>query len=257
MAESTEYPLPPLAAFCAAMKILGKADANLISMATNRGNPAFAAAEESARDWLLKQTSQGAKETLSANIAFWLDDGQKACLFANLVATYFCDGGEPGREVVSSIEDVLGLHSADARAVVEGMESLFNIKMVERDEDWPPVLASLLALSEADEDFSEAEKDYLGRFNAPAGAMENARKLLEESAAAGVLDDARRLPSRTKRYLTANLTGLMLVDGRWLGTEQELVDQFANKLFISRREMENQMKAAYCLFNFSVFGGDA
>ncbi|MBO34681.1 MAG: hypothetical protein CMO64_00600 [Verrucomicrobiales bacterium] len=251
VSNTKEGQLSALSTFCAAIQVYGNPGASLVSLEINRGNQSFDEADKAAAEWVANQSDAAA--TLNGVLHEWLNSEQLTCLFANLLAAHASDDGKIGSDEGDRIRELIGVDRGDAKMVFEAVETVFNKESVEDDDDWPIVLAGLLALGKVDQELSPAEETYLRLMDAPVGALDKAREMLATSGPDGVLEEARRLPSRAKRFLTSNLVALMLADGQWSGSEQELVEQFGKKFFITTREIENLVKATYCLFNFSVF----
>ena len=181
-----------------------------------------------------------------------LEDNQCACLFANIVNLCIQDGRVTGRSFVSSSRDNLRLERADARDLEEAIEARYQTGRVFRDDDeWAAFCAGLIAMAEADNDPTAAEEAYLNQAVENQDHIEAGRKLLEEGDAIGA--KLARFSSRQKKCLAAHALSIMLIDGDWKGSEQEVMEKLNDQMHLSRFDAEKLMKGIHSLYNVSVF----
>jgi len=181
-----------------------------------------------------------------------LEDNQCACLFANIVNLCIQDGRVTGRSFVSSSRDNLRLERADARDLEEAIEARYQTGRVFRDDDeWAAFCAGLIAMAEADNDPTAAEEAYLNQAVENQDHIEAGRKLLEEGDATGA--KLARFSSRQKKCLAAHALSIMLIDGDWKGSEQNVMDNLLELMHLAKRDAEILMKGIHSLYNVSVF----
>ena len=182
-----------------------------------------------------------------------LDGPQSACLFANLVSKLHGTKSPMNPKNSSELEKLLKIYGPDAGDLIRSVESLLAHDTIKNDEQWELCCAALLALSGSDDEQSIEEEQFLEWFALEKSHVDAGRKILNDLKSEGVLAKIYRLNSRQKRFLAANLFALMLCDGSWRPNEQEKLDEFTDKLHISRSEIESLLKATYTMFNLSVF----
>jgi len=182
-----------------------------------------------------------------------LDGPQSACLFANLASVVLRDEDRDKSRLLDEISNLLRIYVSDAREMRRSIEMLCAHDAISDDDQWQICCAALISLSAVDGEESEAESRYIKLFAPSASIIDAGTKQFDELKAEGIIEKVYRLNSRQKRFLAANLFAMMFVDGKWSGREQEMLDEFANKLFISRSELEKLLKASYTMFNLSVF----
>ena len=181
-----------------------------------------------------------------------LEDNQCACLFANIVNLCIKDGRVTERSFVSSSRDNLRLERADARDLEEAIEARYQTGRVFRDDDeWAAFCAGLIAMAEADNDPTSPEEAYLKLAVENQNHIEAGRKLLEEDDAIGA--KLARFSSRQKKCLAAHALSIMLIDGDWKGSEQEMMEKLNDQMHLSRFDAEKLMKGIHSLYNVSVF----
>ena len=180
-----------------------------------------------------------------------LDDAQSGCLFANLVNLTITDGRVRNRPLVELAAKTLRMERDSARDVQEALEARFQPNAFRDDEEWAIFCAVLLAMAEADEEVTQSENAYLQHFVPDLKHIEEGKKFLEEKA--DTLDDkVARLSSRQKRYLTAHAIGMMLIDGDYKGTEQELLESLSDQMSLAQFDQDRLLKGLYALYNVSV-----
>ncbi len=180
-----------------------------------------------------------------------LDDAQSACLFANIVNLTITDGRVRDRSLVELAAETLRLDRDSARDVTETLEARFQPNAFRDDEEWTLFCAVLLAMTAADEKVTQSETAYLQRFVPDLKHIEEGKKFLEENA--DTLDDkVARLSSRQKRCLTAHAIGMMLIDGDYTGTEQELLESLSEQMSLTQYDQDRLLKGLYALYNVSV-----
>ena len=180
-----------------------------------------------------------------------LDDAQSACLFANIVNLTITDGRVRDRSLVELATKTLRLDRDSARDVTEALEARFQQNAFRDDEEWALFCAVLLAMAAADEEVAQSETAYLQRFVPDLKHIEEGKKFLEGKA--DTLDDkVARLSSRQKRCLTAHAIGMMLIDGDYTGTEQELLESLSDKMSLAQFDQDRLLKGLYALYNVSV-----
>jgi len=181
-----------------------------------------------------------------------LEDNQCACLFANIVNLCIQDGRVTRRSFVSSSRDNLRLEWADARDLEEAIQARYQTGRVFRDDDeWATFCAGLIAMAEADNDPTAAEEAYLNQAVENQDHIEAGRKLLEEGDATGA--KLARFSSRQKKCLAAHALSIMLIDGDWKGSEQNVMDNLLELMHLAKFDAEKLMKGIHSLYNVSVF----
>jgi len=180
-----------------------------------------------------------------------LDDAQSACLFANIVNLTITDGRVRDRSLVELAAETLRLDRDSARDVQEALEARFQPNAFRDDEGWALFCAALLAMAAADEEMTQSETAYLQRFVPDLKHIEEGKKFLKEKA--DTLDaKVARLSSRQKRCLTAHAIGMMLIDGDYKGTEQELLESLSGQMSLAQFDQDRLLKGLYALYNVSV-----
>ena len=181
-----------------------------------------------------------------------LEDNQCACLFANIVNLCIKDGRVTERSFVSSSRDNLRLERADARDLEEAIEARYQTGRVFRDDDeWAVFCAGLIAMVESDNNPTAPEEAYLKQAVENQNHIEAGRKLLEDDDAIGA--KLARFSSRQKKCLAAHALSIMLIDGDWKGSEQNVMDNLLEQMRLSKRDAEILMKGIHSLYNVSVF----
>jgi len=180
-----------------------------------------------------------------------LNDAQSACLFANIVNLTISDGRVRDRALVELAAETLRLERESARDVQEALEMRFQSNVFREDDEWALFCAVLLAMAEADNQVVKSEIAYLQRFVPNLEHIEAGKRLLEEKA--DTLDDAvARLSTRQKRCLTAHAIGMMLIDGQYKGTEQEILEALADQMSMAQNDQDRLLKGLFALYNVSV-----
>ena len=181
-----------------------------------------------------------------------LEDNQCACLFANIVNLCIQDGRVTERSFVSSSRDNLRLEWADARDLEEAIEARYQTgREFRNDDEWAAFCAGLIVMSEADNDTTILEEDYLKRFVKDQSHIEAGRAMLEDGDQISTL--LARLNSRQKKCLAAHALSIMLIDGDWKGSEQNVMDSLLELMNLAKRDAEILMKGIHALYNVSVF----
>ena len=181
-----------------------------------------------------------------------LEDNQCACLFANIMNLCIKDGRVTERSFVSSSRDNLRLERADARDLEEAIEARYQTGRAFRDDDeWAVFCAGLIVVAEADNDPTSSEEAYLKHAVKNQNHIEAGRKLLEEDDAIGA--KLARFSSRQKKCLAAHALSIMLIDGDWKGSEQNVMDNLLELMHLAKRDAEILMKGIHSLYNVSVF----
>ncbi len=182
-----------------------------------------------------------------------LDDAQSACLFANIVNLSIADGRVRDRSLVELAAETLRLERDSARNVQEALEARFQSNAFRDDDEWALFCAVLIAMAGADDEVAKSETAYLQRFVPSLEHIEAGNRLLAEKAE--TLDEqVARLSTRQKRFLTAHVIGMMLIDGEYKGTEAELLEALADQMSLAQYDQERLLKGMYTLYNVSVLG---
>ncbi len=192
-------------------------------------------------------------EALKSLLPRVLDGPQSACLFANLVSKLHGAKSRMNPKNSSELEKLLKIYGPDASDLIRSVESLLAHDTVRSDDQWGLCCAALLVLSESDDEQSAQEEQFLEWFAPEKSHVDAGRKILDDLKSEGVLEKVYRFNSLQKRFLAANLFALMFCDSSWRSNEQEKLDEFTDKLHISRSEVENLLKATYTMFDLSVF----
>ena len=181
-----------------------------------------------------------------------LKDNQCACLFANIVNLSIKDGRVTERSFVSSSRDNLRMERTDARDLEEAIEARYQTGRVFRDDDeWAVFCAGLITMAEADNDPTSTEEAYLKQAVENQNHIKAGRKLLEDDDAIGA--KLARFSSRQKKCLAAHALSIMLIDGDWKGSEQNVMDNLLELMHLAKRDAEILMKGIHSLYNVSVF----
>ena len=181
-----------------------------------------------------------------------LEDNQCACLFANIVNLCIKDGRVTDRSFVSSSRDNLRLERADARDLEEAIEARYQTGRVFRDDDeWAVFCAGLITMAEADNDPTSTEEAYLKQAVENQNHIEAGRKLLEDDDAIGA--KLARFSSRQKKCLAAHAVSVMLIDGDWKGSEQDVLENLSSQMELKTSEAEKLLKGVHTLYNVRVF----
>ncbi|MBC8326870.1 MAG: hypothetical protein H8E27_14720 [Verrucomicrobia subdivision 3 bacterium] len=182
-----------------------------------------------------------------------LDDAQSACLFANIVNLSIADGRVRDRSLVELAAETLRLERDSARDVQEALEARFQSNAFRDDDEWALFCAVLIAMEGADGEVAKSETAYLQRFVPSLEHIEAGNRLLAEKAE--TLDDqVARLSTRQKRFLTAHVIGMMLIDGQYEGTEAELLEKLTDQMSLAQCDQDRLLKGLYTLYNVSVLG---
>ena len=180
------------------------------------------------------------------------EDNQCACLFANIVNLCIKDGRVTERGFVWESRDNLRLERSDASDVEEAIVARFQTGREFHDKDeWAAFCAGLIAMSEADNHTTTVEDAYLKRFVEDHSHIEAGRAMLEDGDEIGTL--LAGLNSRQKKCLAAHALSIMLIDGDWKGSEQEMMEKLNDQMHLSRFDAEKLMKGIHSLYNVSVF----
>jgi hypothetical protein len=144
------------------------------------------------------------------------------------------------------------LERADARDLEEAIKARYQTGRVFRDDDeWAAFCAGLIAMAEADNDPTAAEEAYLNQAVENQDHIEAGRKLLEEGDAIGA--KLARFSNRQKKCLAAHALSIMLIDGDWKGSEQNVMDNLLELMHLAKFDAEKLMKGIHSLYNVSVF----
>ena len=181
-----------------------------------------------------------------------LEDNQCACLFANIVNLCIKDGRVTERGFVWESRDNLRLERSDASDVEEAIVARFQTGREFHDKDeWAAFCAGLIAMSEADNHTTTMEDAYLKRFVEDHSHIEVGRAMLEDGDEIGTL--LAGLNSRQKKCLAAHAVSVMLIDGDWKGSEQDVLDNLSNQMELKKSEAEKLLKGVHTLYNVRAF----
>ncbi|MBR90600.1 MAG: hypothetical protein CMO66_04925 [Verrucomicrobiales bacterium] len=183
-----------------------------------------------------------------------LDEGQSACVFANLAGALAAEDSREGRAALRELGELLKINDRDGRDLVRSLECLASRDLLREREEWVGCTAVMIGLSAADGEEVGEESKWLEEFAGEAGVLTEARALLDERGKDDLIEKVEGLGSRQRNFLMANLMVLMFVDGKWSGEEQALLDECCEKLRVMSWEAEGQLKAIHTMFNLSVFG---
>ena len=128
----------------------------------------------------------------------------------------------------------------------------FQVDREFRDEDeWVTFCAGLIAIAEADKETAAAEDAYLKRIVEDHSHIESGKKLLKDSDE--IDEKLARFNNRQKKCLAAHALSIMLIDGDWKGSEQNVMDNLLELMHLAKRDAEILMKGIHSLYNVSVF----
>ena len=139
------------------------------------------------------------------------------------------------------------------RDLLRSVDSLTEKDTIREEEDRVAATALLLRLSSADGKECDSEQVFIKSIAGSEEALQAARALLSEQDEEATLKSAADLPSRARRQLAGHLFQLMFADGQWSGEEQALVDLAADKLYVSKSDLEDLLRATYAMYNLAVF----
>ena len=181
-----------------------------------------------------------------------LEDNQCVCLFANIVNLCIKDGRVTERGFVWESRDNLRLERSDASDVEEAIVARFQTGREFHDKDeWAVFCAGLIAMSEADNHTTTVEDDYLKHYAKDHSHIEAGRAMLEDSDEIGT--KLARFNTRQKKCLAAHAISIMLIDGDWKGSEQDVLDNLSNQMQLATCDAEKLLKGVHALYNVRVF----
>ena len=181
-----------------------------------------------------------------------LENNQCACLFANIVNLCIKDGRVTERGFVWESRDNLRLERTDANDLEDAIEARFQAGREFRDKDeWAAFCAGLIAMSKADNHTTTVEDAYLKRFVEDHSHIEAGRAMLEDGDEIGTL--LARLNSRQKKCLAAHAVSVMMIDGNWKGSEQDMLENLSRQMELKTSEGEKLLKGIHALYNVRVF----
>jgi len=241
--------LTPLAAVGATFSAWAPEGALPASFALLQDNPRWQDAMVRGKGWL----EAGDTDALKPLLAETLDGPQSACLYANMVSLFAAGDSAENKELLDDLRKVLQIDDGDARDLARSMQLLTGGDEIRKTEEWVLCAAALLVLSAADGKEAKKESKYLELLVPKPALIDDARKLFEELKPEEILEEIKRMGGRQRKFLAANLFAMMFADGEWHVEEQEQLDEFTDKLYITRSELEDLLKATYTMFNLSVF----
>jgi len=204
---------------------------------------------ELAKAWL-ENNDEAALRTTLPNV---LDGPQCVCLLANLAYLIGSRDNREGRRLVEDLGEELQVERSDVRDLLRSVDSLTEKDTIREEEDRVAATALLLRLSSADGKECDSEQVFIKSIAGSEEALQAARALLSEQDEEATLKSAADLPSRARRQLAGHLFQLMFADGQWSGEEQALVDLAADKLYVSKSDLEDLLRATYAMYNLAVF----
>jgi uncharacterized tellurite resistance protein B-like protein len=239
MSETT---LTPLAAF----------EAALLTWAAEPARPAHLAQlpDRTKSEAWLKENDEAA---LRAALPTILDGPQCVCLLANLAFMIGHRENRDGRRLVEDLGEEFRVERSDVRDLLRSMDSLTEKDTLREEEDRIAATALLLLLSSADGRECGAEEVFLQEFAGSETALASARTIVQEQDEETILKNAADMPSRARRQLAGKLFQLMFSDGQWSDGEQALLDKAAGKLYVSRSDLENLLRATHAMYSLKVF----
>ena len=183
------------------------------------------------------------------------DDAQCGCLFANLSNLNIKDGRLQNRDLQREFVKALRIDVRDANDVVEAVKTLIQTpEYFHRHEDWDLFCAGLLAMANADQEFTSEEKAYLERYVPDLKHIEAGAKIVKEKIPSELGETLAELSSRQRRCLAAHSISIMFIDGSWKGSEQEFLELAIERMRIVQFDSDRLLKGLHTLFNVSVFG---
>lgn len=238
----SEISLTPLAALEGALR----------TWAAESARPAHLAQlpDKATADAWLKENDEAA---LRAALPTVLDGPQCVCLLANLAFLIGSRKNRDGRQLVEDLGEELMVERSDVRDLLRALDSLTEKDTFRKDEDRTTASAVLLLLSAVDGKECDTEQAFIREFAGSEEALSAALAIVSEQDEASILKSAANLPSRARRQLAGILFQLMFSDGQWSGEEQSLLDQAADKLYVSRSDLEDLLRATHAMHNLTVF----
>lgn len=204
---------------------------------------------EAAKAWL----ENNDEAALRAALPTVLNGPQCVCLLANLAYLIATRDNREGRRLVEDLGEELQVERSDVRDLLRSVDSLTEKNTIRDEEGRVTATALLLRLSSVDGKECEDEQVFLKKFAGTDEALQAARAMVSDEDEETILKSAADLPSRARRQLAGNLFQLMFADGQWSGEEQELADMAADKLYVSKSDLEDLLRATYAMYNLSVF----
>ena len=238
----SEISLTPLAAF----------EASLLTWAAELARPVHLSQlpdRTTAEAWL-KENDEAA---LRAALPTILDGPQSVCLLANFAFLIGQRENRDGRRLVEDLGEELRVERSDVRDLLRSMDSLTKKDTIREEEDRIAATALLLRLSSADGKECAAEQAFIQDFAGSETALATARTIVQEQDEDTILKNAADLPSRARRQLAGKLFQLMFSDGEWSDEEQSLLDKAADKLYVSRSDLEGLLRATHAMYSLKVF----
>ena len=151
-------------------------------------------------------------------------------------------------------EKALRIDSSDGRDVIDGIEKQFQTNRVfTRDEDWNIFCAGLIAIAHSDGELEPSEEAYIESLIPEKKHITAGKEITGKKNAEELGDSFADLDIRQRGCLAAHSINLMLIDGQWIGSEQQYFELATKKMRLSRFEEERLMKGLWTLHNLSVF----
>ncbi len=257
----------PLAAFCAGIHAMIECDGRLepaeLNFLSQRIPDAKAILE--GHQFL----RQHGINTLCQCVNAVLNDAQKRCLWANLVAVAMVDGllQSTEQELLERFQSALTIPEEEKQTVFEVLMAKNNLAVFASDEGaaaladsdgLTPLMAycaALRAMMEADQDRSPREEELLVSTVPYPEDIRLGQDYLQAYDVDHLLGRLASVLNHSQRLcLAANLIALAMVDGVIHGSEQELLHRFQQAMELSDADYVRLYGTLLLKNSFSIFG---
>ncbi len=193
-----------------------------------------------------------------------LDENQRRCLMANLIAVAMSDGllRTAEQEALGSYRAAMSISDEEYEAMFETLMARNNLAVLsegganEQGADAAAVFcASLYAMADADNELDDSELTLITRIMDDANKMLAGRSHLAKNGVDLLLDQVcTELNPAQGRCLMANLIAVAMADGSLRGAEQQLFERFKLAIGMDAAEFQRLFDALLLKNNLSVLG---
>ncbi len=193
-----------------------------------------------------------------------LNEDQRRCLMANLIAVAMSDGllRTAEQEALGSYRAAMSISDEDHEAAFEALMARNNLSILadsspnEYGVDAVTVFcAALYAMAGADNELDDAELALVTRIMDDANKMLAGRAHLAKSGVDRLLDQVCTVLNEAQgRCLMANLISVAMADGSLRGAEQRLFERFKLAIGMDAAEFQRLFDALLLKNNLAIFG---
>lgn len=258
--------LTPLTAFCAGIRAMMECDSKIGPVDMHFLNAAVP--DPDAVQAGIRFLGRHGLEALLARLPTLMNEPQRQCLLANLIAVGLEDGFLRGSEqaLLERFRAALDVSPERYRRMLEILIAKDDLSVLaatgavrlslHRAHEEPPALfgAALLLMMQADGTISDEEYAILSRVVRDPGSAQRAADLVAYTDRDELLRQlGQELNLKQQRCLLANLLAVAMVDGVLRSTEQEFLDEVRASLSLGEQEFNDVYEVMMTRNRLAVF----